>query len=235
MDALVITPVKDSIETTLRTIEAISKAESGFEYVIYNDFSKAETKQILEEKKALFGYELVHLEVLTTNPSPNYKLILQLAQKEALIKKRHLIIVESDVIIRGNTLQELVRIASEESNPGLIGAITTDENGKYNFPYLYEKAKSDEIKKTSHSLSFCCTLLSHSFLEKFDFTNLSDQKDWFDIYISRKAVKSGFTNYLAKNLEVIHLPHSSRPWKNLKYTNPFLYYLKKYFYRRDRI
>ena len=45
----------------------------------------------------------------------------------------------------------------------------------------------------------------------------------------------GFKNYLAKHLEVLHLPHSSRPWKQLKYTRPILYYFKKLIYKRDRI
>ncbi|MBT6766855.1 MAG: glycosyltransferase family 2 protein, partial [Prolixibacteraceae bacterium] len=61
------------------------------------------------------------------------------------------------------------------------------------------------------------------------------KKDWFDVFISRQSKKSGFNNYLAKGIEVLHLPHSSRPWKNLKYTKPALYYLKKYLYKRDRI
>ena len=34
---------------------------------------------------------------------------------------------------------------------------------------------------------------------------------------------------------VLHLPHSSRPWKRLKYTNPLLYYWRKITQRKDRI
>jgi hypothetical protein len=34
---------------------------------------------------------------------------------------------------------------------------------------------------------------------------------------------------------VIHKPHSSRPWKLLKYSNPLSYYLQKLLKRRDKI
>jgi hypothetical protein len=59
------------------------------------------------------------------------------------------------------------------------------------------------------------------FLQKFDFKILSQNKDWFDVYISRQSKKMGFKNYLAKGIEVLHLPHSSRPWKHLKYNKTY--------------
>ena len=45
----IITPVKDSLDTTLKTIECISKAEKSFSanYTIYNDFSSEETTENL--------------------------------------------------------------------------------------------------------------------------------------------------------------------------------------------
>jgi len=120
-------------------------------------------------------------------------------------------------------------------NPGIVGAITVDKTGNYNLPYTFEKIKGDEVLNTSHSLSFCCTLLTTNFLKEFEFQILSQKKDWFDVYISRQSKKLGFHNYLAKGVEVLHLPHSSRPWKNLKYSNPILYYIRKYIKKRDRI
>ena len=139
------------------------------------------------------------------------------------------------MVVKKNTFEELFKILKSKSKAGLIGAITVDKNGDYNFPYTFEKVKSDEIKNTSHSLSFCCTLISSELLQKFDFKNLSQNKDWFDVYISRQSKKLGFNNYLAKGVEVLHLPHSSRPWKHLKYKRPVLYYIKKVFNKRDRI
>jgi hypothetical protein len=234
-EAIIITPVKDSLITTNLTIKAISEAKGDFEYYVFNDFSQPETKQYLEEAKKEYGFQLVHLEDITSTPSPNYKLVLEIAQKMALEKNCPLIIIESDVVIKPKTLTGLLVILKSQPSPGLIGAITVDQNGNYNFPYTFEKIKSSEILATSHSLSFCCTLISIEFLQLFDFKTLSQNKDWFDVYISRQSKKMGFKNYLAKGIEVLHLPHSSRPWKHLKYNRPMLYYFNKLFYKRDRI
>ncbi|MFW5756016.1 MAG: glycosyltransferase [Tangfeifania sp.] len=234
-ETIVITPVKNSPETTRQTIEAVCQSEADFEYYVYNDFSDNYTRAVLEETKEKYGFTLTHLEDVTTNPSPNYKLVLEMAQKTALEKKLPLIIIESDVIVKPDTIQSLINLNKEKKNPGLIGAITVDKNGKYNFPYSFEKLKNNKTIKTTHSLSFCCTMLSAEFLNSFDFKDLSQKKDWFDVSISRQAKKSGFSNYLAKGVRVLHLPHSSRPWKNLKYSNPLLYYYRKFIQKKDRI
>lgn len=234
-EAIIITPVKDSLETTKLTIKAISETPGEFEYYVFNDFSQPETKSFLENAKTSFGFHLVNLEEITNTPSPNYKLVLQMAQELALKKNCPLIIIESDVIIQPTTLPALMQIFRNSSKPGVIGAITVDKTGQYNFPYTFEKVKSADLVNTNHSLSFCCTLLTPQFLQEFDFKILSQNKDWFDVFISRQSKKLGFNNYLAKGVEVLHLPHSSRPWKNLKYKNPLLYYLKKFFLKRDRI
>lgn len=234
-EAIIITPVKDSIETTLQTIESVYKSDANFDYYIFNDFSRPESKKQLEQAQLSFGFYLVHLEDITSNPSPNYKMVLQMAQSIANEKKLPLIIIESDVVVKTNTISNLVSLIRNKQKPALIGAITTDRDGNYNFPYNYEKVKSTETIDTSHSLSFCCTLITPEFLAEFNFNELSQKKDWYDVYISKQAKKMGFKNYLAKGEEVLHLPHSSRPWKNLKYSNPLLYYLKKLVNKRDRI
>jgi len=223
------------LETTKLTLKSILETQADVEYYIFNDFSREETKSYLEEAKQRNGFQLVHLEDITDTPSPNYKLVLEMAQRIALEKKCPLILVESDVIVKPETMTELLKIANKSPNPGLIGAITVDKSGNYNFPYTFEKTKSNETINTPHSLSFCCTLITPQFLSQFDFKVLSQKKDWFDVFISRQSRKMGFNNYLAKGTEVLHLPHSSRPWKNLKYKNPTLYYLKKLFLKRDRI
>ena len=235
LEAIVITPVKDSKETTERTIEAVTNADGNFEYYVFNDFSQPDNKKFLEESSKKLGFNLVHLEDITKNPSPNYKLVLEIAQKTALSQNAPLIIIESDVVIRKNTISELIKLTALKNDAGLIGAITTDETGNYNFPYTFEKDKSNEVVDTPHSLSFCCTLITSEFLQTFNFSELSSKKDWFDIFISRQSKKEGFHNYLAKEIEVLHLPHSSRPWKKLKYSNPVLYYWKKFVNKRDRI
>ena len=67
------------------------------------------------------------------------------------------------------------------------------------------------------------------------FTNLDAQKTWYDIFISHKSTSMGFRNYLLTEAPVLHLPHSSRPWKKLKYTNPLKYYWQKYTKGLDKI
>ena len=85
---LIITPVKDSIQTTLDTIHAIM--ESGisvpYTYTIYNDNSTPENTAILEKEAEKYGFRLVNISDLTDHPSPNYLLVLQRAQEEALAR-----------------------------------------------------------------------------------------------------------------------------------------------------
>lgn len=235
MKALVITPVKDSLETTILVLEAVSRAKGDFKYLVYNDFSKKETKQFLDENKERFNYSVVHIEEITSHPSPNYHLVLQLAQEIAVQADVPLIIIESDVIIKENTIVELITLSNRLRKPGLIGAITVNRQGIYNFPYASEKKTRKGITDTNRSLSFCCTLISAPYLNTYNFRDLSDKKDWFDIFISRQAKRHGFRNYLAKRIEVTHLPHSSRPWKQLKYTHPLQYYFYKLLKKRDKI
>lgn len=234
-ETLVITPVKDSIETTLQTIEAIHHADGDHLHQVYNDFSSETTKKILEEKKEEFGFELINLDELTDTPSPNYNLVLQMAQLKALDLKVPLIVVESDVIVQKDTLAQMIRLSETLSSCGMLGAITTDESGEVNFPYLNFKGEKKEIADTSHSLSFCCTLISPALLKSFSFTELSSEKHWYDVFISRKSKVLGYKNYLVTTLPVVHKPHSSRPWKQLKYTNPIKYYFNKLIKRKDRI
>jgi hypothetical protein len=234
-EALVITPVKDSLNTTIETIKSIHQSEGNFLYCIYNDFSTEETTRHLEGIKAKFNFELINLSEITSTPSPNYRLVLQLAQKRALELNIPLIIVESDVEVKTNTLSELNRYSKDLGKCGMVAAITEDYQGKINFPYLNFKSEKKAVVKTRHSLSFCCTLLTTELLQKYDFNTLSAEKHWYDVSISRKSVQLGLNNYLIVSMGVLHKPHSSRPWKQLKYENPIKYYYLKLVKRLDRI
>ena len=156
-EAIVITPVKDSLHTTKLTVEALINTEADIEYYVYNDFSEPVTKIFLDEAKERLGFEVIHLEDIISTPSPNYKLVLEMAQKMALSKKCPLIIVESDVIVKPDTISNLLGVAKEKNDAGMVAAITVDGEGNYNFPYLHEKTKSNETVVTSRSVSFCCT------------------------------------------------------------------------------
>jgi cellulose synthase/poly-beta-1,6-N-acetylglucosamine synthase-like glycosyltransferase len=233
--ALVITPVKNSIETTLDTAKAVQESTIKVKHILFNDFSSPETKAILVEKEVELGYELVHLEDLTDHPSPNYKLVLQIAQKKALEENLPLVVIESDVVVNPDTIQRLLENMENDPKAGLVGSVTVNEKGEVNFPYLKFRGVKESVILTRRSLSFCCTLFSVEFLKSFDFTGLDEAKDWYDTFISKKSVELGFRNKVLLNAPVWHRPHGSRPWKQLKYSNPLKYYFLKFWKRLDRI
>lgn len=234
-EVLVITPVKNSIETTLDTARAIAASDVSVRHVIFNDFSTAETKAQLEQNRAAIGYELIHIEELTDHPSPNYKLVLQLAQKMAMDGAMPLLVIESDVVIKPNTVSQLISYQKKHRKTGLVGAVTVDEQGVVNFPYLKFKGNKESVIQTQRSLSFCCTLFTLEFLASYDFAGLDEAKDWYDTFISKKSIELGFANAVLMNAPVWHRPHGSRPWKQLKYSNPLKYYFLKFWKGMDKI
>jgi hypothetical protein len=226
--------VKDSLATAETAIELICMAKDNLRYIVYNDYSNKENRKHLEAK-TLLGYELINLEDLIDSPSPNYRFTLIDAQKKALASKSGLLIVESDVYIERETILALAKFANKTPQCGMVAAITVDESGTINFPYKHIVPNGNDAIETSHRLSFCCTLLTNRLLQKLDFEELSLKKDWFDVQISRDSRNSGFINYVLPNVKVKHLPHSSRPWKQLKYTHPLKYYFRKWFKGKDKI
>lgn len=234
----IITPVKNSIQSTIETIDAIlaSNLRSPFTYTIYNDFSTPENTALLEaEIGRREGVELVNLSDLTSHPSPNYLLVLQRCQQLALEAGADLLIVESDVVVRPDTLQGLVDGAAQREDCGIAAAVTVDDNGVINYPYEYARGRENQIYKVKRHCSFCCSLLTNKLLTKYDFKTLNPEKHWFDVTISQNAQAMGFSNYLFTSLPVVHRPHASRPWKQHKYTNPLKYYWIKFTKGFDKI
>lgn len=232
----IIMPVKDSIDIAQRAIRAI--AASGYSLCIYDDNSLPENALRLDDIARETNTRVVHISDLTDHPSPNYRLVLQLAQQEALMQGQHLVIVESDVIVQPDTLSRMA--AQVQEQVGMVAAVTVDEQGIYNFPYHYlHRLRYRFIsKKTiaiSKRFSFCCTLLTHEFLRLADFQQLDPSKNWYDVTISHWSVDLGLQNLLMLDNPVLHLPHSSRPWKRLKYTHPLRYYWRKLTQRLDKI
>lgn len=233
----IITPVKDSIDTTIQTIEGITKSivNENYKYTVYNDYSTVESTEILQELSLKHNFELVNIQNFTVHPSPNYRLILQMAQQQALADGAHILIIESDVIINSNSIQYLLDTAKSVTNPGMISVVTQGIEGEINFPYLYARGFCEDIINTKKRLSFCCTLLTSAFIRSFDFQELKPDKSWYDVFISRKSIELGFNNYLSTSHKVLHTPHSSRPWKKLKKTNPIGYYWIKFTKQPDKI
>ena len=229
-------PVKDSLETAEKAIRCISVWDTPF--TIWNDRSTDENTARLHALQQELGFRLIDVATITDHPSPNYRLMLIQAQREALAAKEHLVIVESDVLVQPDTLQRMLD-AAQTPDCGMVAAITHDAEGNINFPYLYARKYNNTIIKhynnTTKRLSFCCTLLTYDFLRAFDFNNLNPEKDWFDVTISGESRKLGFVNLLLTDTPVTHLPHSSRPWKQLKYTHPLKYYFLKLIRKRDKI
>jgi hypothetical protein len=234
---LVITPVKDAIESTMDTVRAIaaSQLQTPWSYIIYNDYSTAENTRLLAEAARDGGFTLVNLADATGHPSPNYLWILQDAQRRALEAGADLCIVESDVTVQPHTLQSLSDEAHRRPDCGIAAAVTVDDQGRINYPYLYAAAAPDSVLPTRRHVSFCCTLLTEAFLQAFDFRGLDPSKAWHDVTVSRRSLALGFVNYLFTTLPVVHRPHGSRPWKQLKYTSPLRYYWLKLIRQRDKI
>lgn len=238
MQALhIITPVKDSIDTTLDTVRAVkaSLLTVPHTYTVYDDFSTPDNARRLDEAALELGFDVVHLSDLTDHPSPNYLLVLQLTRRHALKFDAALCIVESDVTVRPDTLQGLYDGAQARPDCGIAAAVTVDEGGAVNYPYLYARDLSRGVHEVRKHCSFCCSLLTPELLRRVDFDRLNAEKNWFDVTISHESREQGLTNYLFTSLPVVHRPHQSRPWKQLKYTNPLLYYWRKLTHGLDKI
>lgn len=233
--AIVVTPVKNSLDNTMATIKAIKNSLGDFLYFVYDDFSDDFVSESLKNNASKLDYNYIHLSSLTDTPSPNYITVLLDAQQKALEKGLPLIIVESDIEVKSDTFERLLSFCDTYTSIGMVGAITIDYDNEVNFPYLKFKGKKKEPILTDRSLSFCCTLLSKDFLQKFDFKNLQKGKDWYDTSISYASLEHGFKNYVLLDTPVLHKPHGSRPWKQLKYTNPIKYYWLKFTKGRDKI
>lgn len=228
----IIMPVKDSILTVERAIRAI--VQSGHVLTVYNDYSSEQTKAQLTLLSKQLHFNVIHIEDYIQHPSPNYLWVLCHAREEAIRDNAPLIIIESDVIIQTDTIAKLQQSAAE--GVGLVAAVTMDDNGLVNFPYEYARHWKKQTIQTRKRLSFCCTLLTTDLLNAIDFeTELDPQKNWYDVTISHRSVELGFANILQMDNPVLHLPHSSRPWKLLKYSNPILYYWRKLTQHKDRI
>ena len=221
---------------TERAIRAI--VQSGHSLCIYDDNSLAENAKRLDAIAEELNIQVIHIADLTDHPSPNYRLVLQHSQQLALAKNKHLVIVESDVMVQTDTLNRMLKEVKQ--SVGMVAAVTVDEDGIYNFPYHYlrhlpYRFMSKRTIASKKRFSFCCTLLTNELLQKADFQLLDPTKNWYDVTISHWSVRLGLRNLLMLDNSVLHFPHASRPWKRLKYTHPLRYYWRKFTQKLDKI
>ena len=226
----IIMPVKDSLETAEQAIRAI--VASGHSMCVYDDYSTDENAARLDALRDELGIRVVHIREVLDHPSPNYRWVLNTAQREAIENDQDLVIIESDVIVKPDTISRLQQAVT--SGVGMVAAVTVNEEGEVNFPYEYAR-KIKQDGSCTKRFSFCCTLLTNAFLKTYSFEQLDPTKNWYDVHISHMSRQLGFENILQISNPVLHKPHSSRPWKQLKYKNPLLYYWRKFTQRRDKI
>lgn len=228
----IIMPVKDSPDTTREAIMALLQTPD-IDFTVYNDFSSPENTSLLQQLAQEQGFRLINWADRTDHPSPNYRLTLQDAQQRALANGAHLVIVESDVLVKPDTIARMASMVVD--GVGMVAAVTVDNEGVVNFPYQYARRLHGDVVNTRKRFSFCCTLLTNRLLQAYDFHRLDPTKAWYDVTISHQSIQLGLHNLLMLNNPVIHRPHSSRPWKQLKYTHPLRYYWQKITRKRDRI
>lgn len=233
----IITPVKNSLESSLLTIQSVMKTriKVPYTYTVFNDFSTAEVTVELRKYAQEMGFDLVNLSDFTTHPSPNYLLTLQMAQEKANKEGAALCLVESDVIVEPCTLQSLYEASLWLPKCGIAASVTVNDKGERNYPYRYARKFPLGIVEVEKHCSFCCSLLTPTLLKSINFKTLDEGKNWFDVTISHESRQMGLRNYLFTGLPVVHRPHQSRPWKQLKYTNPLKYYWEKYTKGMDKI
>ena len=235
MQPYIIMPVKDAIDSAEKAIRAI--VSSGYLLTIYDDNSSPENQERLDVLAHELGISIVHVGDRIAHPSPNYRWVLQTAQKEAIAAASHLLIVESDVVVEKDTIPQM--LGAVAPHVGMVAAVTHNSEHTINFPYEYarrlEQRQGKHIVETKKRFSFCCTLLSLELLQALDFEALDPTKNWYDVTISHWSIGHGFRNLLMLNNPVLHTPHGSRPWKQLKYTHPLKYYWRKLTQRKDRI
>lgn len=229
----IIMPVKDSLDTTKEAIARLyASGSKDWQFTLYNDFSTPENTAALNALSEQYGFEIVHWAERTSHPSPNYRLTLIHAQEAALRDQADLLILESDVLMAPDTVHSMQQ--ARQDGVGMVAAVTHNREGEVNFPYEYARGWQGVVD-TRKRFSFCCTLLTHDLLQALPFETLNPEKDWFDVTISHKSTDLGFRNLLLMDSPVLHLPHSSRPWKQLKYTHPLRYYFNKIFRGKDKI
>ena len=138
-------------------------------------------------------------------------------------------------MVRPETLQGLFDGALARPDCGIAASVTVDDAGEVNYPYLYARKWPHGAVDSKRHCSFCCSLLTPRLLAAFPFTELDAEKNWFDVTISHESRARGCRNFLFMDLPVVHRPHQSRPWKQLKYKNPLKYYWLKFTRGLDKI
>ena len=128
-------PVKDAIESAAVSIRAIRQC--GYPLCVFDDYSTEENAKRIDELSQALSFSVVHIADKYAHPSPNYRWVLQTARREAIAQSKHLLIVESDVVVRSETIPMMLRAIGK--HVGMVAAITHNQENEINFPYEYAR------------------------------------------------------------------------------------------------
>lgn len=137
-----------------------------------------------------------------------------MAQQKAREYRVPLILIESDVVIRPNTITGLLEVTRQAVRPGLIGVITVNEQGEFNFPYSNVRKEATSWSETSRSLSFCCTLISCEFLDVYDFKELPLKKTGSTFISADSPENSGSKTIWSGKTACFTFPTAAAPGNN---------------------
>ena len=121
------------MQTAEQAIRAV--VASGHTLTVYDDYSSEENAAFLDQLHDELGISVIHISDHIDHPSPNYRWVLIHAQQQAVAHNAHLLIIESDVIVRPDTISRLQQAVSD--SVGMVAAVTVNEEGEINFPYEY--------------------------------------------------------------------------------------------------
>ena len=111
-ELLIITPVKDSIDHTIRTMEAVVQSELTVphRYVVYNDNSTPENTARLHAEGQRLGVEVVDLADLTDHPLAQLPLCAAPLSERSLGHRRGTAeLWRCDVTVQRDTLQNSMK------------------------------------------------------------------------------------------------------------------------------
>lgn len=216
----IITPVKDSIDSTLETVKAIMESDIWFLSLTLSITISARKKIPIGWKRPPVNGIFVWSTYQTwpTTPLPTIYWCYKQHKRSHRSRCR---IADCGIgcYCQKNTLQSLYNGALQQNNAELQ-QLWQPMKRHNQLPLPTRQGTRESSIPGKKHCSFCCSLLTPGLLKAFDFQTLDPSKNWYDVTISHESLKRGFQNYLFTTLPVWHRPHSSRPWKQLKYKNP---------------
>lgn len=203
-----------------------------FTYTVYNDFSTEENTHRLEEAARQWNFVWSTYQTWPTTPLPTIYWCYKQHKRSHRSRCR---ITDCGIgcYCQKNTLQSLYNGALQQNNAELQ-QLWQPMKRRNQLPLPTRQGTENQVYPEK-SIAASAVHYSPRTAESIWLQTLDPSKNWYDVTISHESLKRGFQNYLFTTLPVWHRPHSSRPWKQLKYKNPLKYYWLKYTKGLDKI